>query len=81
MIMTMMTNKEWYVTFGLDQMLHVISNWLIALNSATNFFIYCLAGAKFRQVIIIQYNKSHRKKEIQIFEQYINAAMLLEQKM
>ena len=32
------------------QMLLVISNWLIALNSATNFFIYCLAGAKFRQV-------------------------------
>ena len=35
------------------QMLHVISNWLIALNSATNFFIYCLAGAKFRQVVSI----------------------------
>ena len=34
------------------QMLLVISNWLIALNSATNFFIYCLAGAKFRQVTI-----------------------------
>ena len=32
------------------QMLNVISNWLIALNSAINFFIYCLAGAKFRQV-------------------------------
>jgi len=31
------------------EMLNVISNWLIALNSAINFFIYCLAGAKFRQ--------------------------------
>jgi hypothetical protein len=27
-----------------------ISKWLITLNSALNFFIYCLAGAKFRQV-------------------------------
>jgi len=35
------------------QMLHVISNWLIALNSATNFFIYCLAGAKFRQGLAV----------------------------
>jgi len=30
-------------------MLHELSKWLIALNSAINFFIYCLAGAKFRQ--------------------------------
>jgi len=29
--------------------LHVFSNCLITLNSALNFFIYCLAGAKFRQ--------------------------------
>ena len=40
------------MTFAL-QMLHEISKWLIALNSASNFFIYCLAGAKFRQVIFI----------------------------
>ena len=41
------------MTIMIHQMLHVISNWLIALNSASNFFIYCLAGAKFRQVMMI----------------------------
>ena len=41
------------MTIMIHQMLHVISNWLIALNSASNFFIYCLAGAKFRQVMVV----------------------------
>ena len=41
------------MTIMIHQMLHVISNWLIVLNSASNFFIYCLAGAKFRQVMMI----------------------------
>merc|ERR1712080_477022 len=31
------------------EILNVFSNCLITLNSALNFFIYCLAGAKFRQ--------------------------------
>jgi len=31
------------------EVLSVMSNCLVTLNSALNFFIYCLAGAKFRQ--------------------------------